>query len=158
VLFATHLLAAGLVGRVTRLSLPWLIAGAALPDLVDKPLAMAGLVELFHSIGHSAVLLPLAVLIALYSRTGAAAAVGWGSHLLLDALHVVVNGRAGHALFLFWPVTVPADPLAIPPGSFFLYYLWTPSFFLEGCLWIALAGVIATRRHSGRLAVDSEHG
>jgi hypothetical protein len=139
-LFLTHLLAAVLVGRLSRLSTRWLVVGAALPDLLDKPLGAIGVFELYHSIGHSAFFALCLVPIALYSRVGVAVAVGWGSHLLLDIVHVVVNGRPGHALFLLWPLTESADPLAIPPGEFFWYYLGTPSFYLECVLWlVALA-------------------
>ncbi|MFO7927341.1 metal-dependent hydrolase [Natronomonas sp.] len=145
-LFLTHLAAAAVVGRVSRLSTPWLLVGAALPDLIDKPLGALGVVELYHSIGHSVLLALLLVPIALYGRAGAAAAIGWGSHLCLDAIHVVINGRPGHALFLLWPFVEPADPLAIPPGAFFWYYLGTPSFYLEVIVWIALFAVLAADR------------
>lgn len=149
-LFPTHLLAAALLGRATTLSSRWLLVGAALPDIVDKPLAMAGVVELYHTIGHSAVLLLVAVPLARYSRAGAAAAVGWGSHLLLDALHVVVNGRPDDVRFVAWPLVVPSDPLGIPPGSFLLHYLWTPSFFLEVGIWLLAGAVLLENRRSGR--------
>jgi hypothetical protein len=142
VLFGTHLVAALLIGRVTTLAPLWLVVGAVTPDVIDKPVAMAGVTDLFHSLGHSTALLILVVPIALYSRAGLAAAIGWASHLLLDGVHVVINGRPGDVLFLFWPVVRPADPLKLPPGEFLLYYLWTPSFFLELCLWIALAGLL----------------
>lgn len=137
-LFPTHLLVAALAGRLSRLSPVWLVAGAALPDVVDKPLASAGVFELFHNVGHSGLLIVLAVPVALTGRAGLAVAFGWASHLFLDALHIVVNGRPGDVLFLVWPLAVPADPLKIPPGDFFRYYLWTPSFFLELTLWIAV--------------------
>ena len=151
-LFATHLLVAALLGRWWRLSLVPVVVGAALPDLVDKPLAAAGVVDLFHSVGHTA-LLAVVVLPAVAvcrgstrwrCRFGVAAAVGWASHLLLDAAHIVINGRPGDALFLLWP-------LAIPPGEFFLFYLWTPSFFLEVGLWVT-ALVLVGRRWYGRRA------
>jgi len=145
VLFATHLVAAALIGKASKLPLPWLLAGAAVPDVVDKPLAMAGVVELFHAIGHSAVLAILVIPIALSGRAGLAAAIGWASHLLLDAAHIVINGRPGDVPFLLWPVVVPADPLKLPPGEFLLYYLWTPSFFLEVGLWSALGVMLVTR-------------
>ena len=147
-LFLTHLAAAAVVGRVSRLSTLWLLVGAALPDLLDKPLGALGVVELYHSIGHSVFLALLFVPIALYGRAGVAAAVGWVSHLGLDALHVVINGRPGHAVFLLWPFVEPADPLAIPPGAFFWYYLGTPSFYLEIVLWLALFAVFRSDRRS----------
>jgi len=139
VLFPTHLVAAALLSRVSRLSPAWLVVGAAVPDVVDKPLATLGVTTLFHSVGHSLLLAVAVVPVALTGRTGLAAAVGWLSHIALDSLHVVVNGRPTDALFLFWPVVLPPDPLAIPPGSFFYYYLGSPSFYLEAVVWTALA-------------------
>jgi len=146
VLFPTHLVAAALVGRASRLPTVWLVAGAAVPDVVDKPLGVLGVVDLYHSVGHTALAAPLAVAVALSGRAGLAAAVGWGAHLLLDALHVVVNGRPGDALFLGWPLAVPPDPFAVPPGEFVLLYLWTPSFLLELLLWAALAAHLLGER------------
>ena len=151
--FPTHLLVAALLGRASRLSTFSLVVGTATPDIVDKPLAMAGVVPLYHSVGHSAVLVVVAVPLALYSRAGLAAAVGWGLHLLLDAIHVVVNGRPGDALFLGWPFVVPTDPLGLPPGAFFRFYLGTPSFFVEVAVWVAVVAVLlrawTTRRSTG---------
>ena len=149
-LFPTHLIAAGLVGRGSRLSTPWLVAGAAMPDIVDKPLAMAGVTDLYHSVGHSALLGIVVVPVALNDRAGLAVAVGWGSHLLLDALHVAINGRFSDALFLAWPVRVPPDPLKLPPGAFVRHYLWSPSFFVEVAVWILLLFALARRWSVGR--------
>jgi len=157
VLFATHLLAAAAIGwlsdrpRIRRfradpaaLSTVWLVAGAALPDIIDKPLGALGVVDTYHSVAHSALLVPLAVAVAVKHRHGLALAVGWGSHLALDALHVVVNGRVSDAMFLVWPVLVRSDPLAIPPGEFALLYVGSPSFFVEVALWLA-AIIVAVR-------------
>lgn len=155
-LFPTHLLAAYLVSRASRLSPVGLVAGAALPDVVDKPLATVGVTDTFHSVGHSGVVfLAFVVFTALVARSGVAPgrdvplapgivalAVGWGSHLLLDALHVVINGRPESALFLGWPLVVPTDPLGLAPVPFFFYYLWSPSFFLEVALWLSFAVVV----------------
>lgn len=152
-LFPTHLVAAALLGRVTRLSTPWLVVGAALPDLLDKPLGLLGVVDLFHSVGHSGLLAIVMVPVALSGRAGVAVAVGWASHLFLDAFHVVVNGRAADALFLGWPLTNQPDPLAIPPGSFVWYYLGTPSFYVDVILWVALAAVLASGWRAGGDAV-----
>ena len=152
--FLTHLAAAALVGRYSRLAPAWLVAGAALPDLVDKPLGTLGVVDLYHTVGHTALLAPLAVAVALTGRAGLAVAVGWASHLFLDASHIVINGRAPDALFLVWPLAVPPDPLALPPGAFFQYYLWSPSFFLEVAFWVALAGLAVRERRAGRPLLD----
>lgn len=142
VLFATHLVAAAVLGDRSRLA-PWpLVAGAALPDLVDKPLAALGVVDLYHTVGHSALLAAVLVPVALVDRRGLALAAGWASHLVLDTLHVVVNGRPTGAFSLGWPLVVPPDPLALPPGEFVLFYLWSPAFFLEFLVWAALAAVL----------------
>jgi hypothetical protein len=147
-LFATHLLAAVLLGRRLALLPAWLVAGAALPDVVDKPLAMAGVVDLYHTAGHSALLVVLAVPAAMAWRRGLAVAVGWASHLALDALHVGINGRPEDAIFLVWPLATPATPLKLPPGQFFVYYLWTPSFVVEVGIWVVAGAtaVLAWRR------------
>jgi len=138
-LFPTHLLAAAVAGRLARLS-PWLVVvGTVIPDAVDKPLGSLGVFEVYHSVGHSALLLVVAVPVALSGRRGLALAVGWALHLALDVLHVVVNGRPGDAAFLVWPLVTRTDPLAIPPGDFFWYYLGTPSFYLEVALWLGVA-------------------
>ncbi|MDZ5810894.1 metal-dependent hydrolase [Halorubrum sp. AD140] len=162
VLFGTHLLVAVCIGwlsghpRVRRrlddapaLSTAWLVGGAALPDVVDKPLGALRVVDVYQSVGHSALLAPLAIAVATRNRRrGLAAAVGWGSHLALDALHVVLNGRANDALFLAWPVLTRSSPLAIPPGEFALYYVGSPSFLLEVALWLT-ALVVALRSRFG---------
>ena len=173
-LFPTHLVVAVGLGVGSRLraassavpartsqpplSVGWLVVGAALPDVIDKPLGLAGVTELYHSVGHSALGLLVAVVVALASqrgvgvagRRGLSLAVGWGSHLFLDALHVVVNGRPSDALFLGWPAVLPPDPPAIPPGEFVWYYLGSPSSFLEVLLWLVVVALVV-----GWLRVDA---
>jgi hypothetical protein len=149
-LFATHLVAAAALAQWSRRSIPLSVAGAALPDLIDKPLASIGVVDLFHTVGHSAlVVLVVLAPVASYDRRARAVAVGWASHLALDAAHVVINGRPLDALFVVWPLAVPPDPLAIPPGEFFYYYLWSPSFFVEVGLWTAALVVLRPRLAAG---------
>nr|WP_246403851.1 metal-dependent hydrolase [Halobellus ruber] len=140
-------MAAGLLGRRLRLPVGWAVVGAALPDLLDKPLASLGVVDLFHSVGHSALLAVVVLPIAFVGRAGVAAALGWSLHLFLDAFHVIVNGRAGDALFLLWPLAIPPDPLAIPPGEFVFYYLWSPSFFVEVAIWAGAAALALRAVH-----------
>lgn len=141
-LFLTHLAVAVLLGRVSRLSTMWLVAGAALSDIIDKPLGAFGVFELYHSIGHSVFFLLFLVPIAWYTRGKIALVVGWGSHLLFDAVHVVINGRPGHTLALLWPLAKSADPLGVPPGAFFWYYLGTSSFYFEIVLWVSLGAIV----------------
>jgi hypothetical protein len=157
VLFPTHLAAGYLLGR--SFSAPaWVVAGAALPDVLDKPLAMVGVTELYHSVGHALLFgLALAAAWALSRRSlWLAVTAGWASHLGLDALHVVVNGRPTDALFLGWPVAVPPDPLGLAPVPFALQYLWTPAFFLELAVWAGLAVVVRRRLRPGRAGRATE--
>ncbi|MFO8114899.1 MAG: metal-dependent hydrolase [Halorubrum sp.] len=128
------------------LSTGWLVAGAALSDVVDKPLGVLGVFDVYQSVGHSALLAPVAIALAASHRHGLAVAIGWGSHLALDAFHVVVNGRASDALFLAWPVVSRSDPLAIPPGEFALFYVGSPSFYVEILLWLAALVVVGRSR------------
>jgi len=158
VLFPTHLVAAYLV--TVRWDLPpaLTVAGAALPDLVDKPVAMAGVSPLYHSAGHSAVVLGLATLLGLGSvalrdrpRTrGAllAVCVGWASHLVLDAVHVLFNGRPGDVRFLAWPLVEHAPAVRLPPLEFAVHYVGTPAFYLELLVWAGFAAVLARRVRS----------
>lgn len=152
-LFPTHLLVGALLGRVSPVSTTGLVFGAAIPDVVDKPLALVGTVDLYHSIGHSILLVAVFVPIALYSTAGFAVAVGWGSHLTLDALHVVVNGRPADLLSLFWPIVAPPDPLLIPPGSFVTFYVGSNSFFLEAGLWLLVGIVVFATWRSNSLFI-----
>jgi len=131
---------------VPALSTGGLVVGAALPDVVDKPLGMLGVFDVYQSVGHSLLRAPLALAVAASHRHGLAVAVGWASHLALDAFHVVVNGRASDALFLAWPVVARSDPLAIPPGEFALFYVGSPSFYLEVLLWLTAVVVLARSR------------
>ena len=155
VLFPTHLLAAALLDRVTRLSPWWLVVGAAVPDLLDKPLASLGVFELFHTVGHSAlVAVPVALVLATRGARRRAVAVGWLSHLALDTLHVVINGRPTDAYSLAWPLARPPTPLGIPPGEFFWYYLGSPSFVLEVGIW--LVGLVVLWRRLDAPTVASQ--
>lgn len=157
-LFATHLAAALLIGRVSRLPVLPLVAGAAFPDLLDKPLGTLGISELYHSVGHSVLLALVLLPLALYARVWLAFAVGWASHILLDVVHVVVNGRPGHAFAFLWPLAESTDPLGLPPGVFFRYYIGTPSFYLEVVLWAALLLTLVVQRRSGPEALRTAFG
>lgn len=151
-LFPTHLAAGYVLGRVTGHAVPLVVLGAALPDLVDKPLAAVGIVDLYHTVGHSGfVLVALGAVTVLSGREELrAVTVGVASHLALDAGHVVLNGRAADAAFLGWPVVLPPDPPALAPLAFARVYLATPAFFLESALWVALVWVVLTGRWQDR--------
>lgn len=157
-LFPTHLVAAYLIGRRWELPTLPIVAGAALPDLIDKPLASVGVVDLYHTVGHSLVALAVLGAVVLLAerwfapRGGARTAighrhwlalwVGWVSHLALDALQMVVNGRPDDVRFLLWPFVHHVPAVQLPPLAFASYYVGTPTFFLEIGIWVAFLAVL----------------
>jgi len=153
-LFQTHLLAGLVAGRLSSYPTLWVFAGVALPDLIDKPLGRLGVFDLYHTIGHSALFAVVLVPIALVWRHGVAVVAGWGLHLVMDAVHIVINGRLGDTVFLAWPILLPKLPIAIPPGSFFFYYLGTRSFYIEVVFWLLVLGTLARRWWRGEPLVE----
>jgi hypothetical protein len=115
--------------------------GTQFPDLVDKPLAFRGVVETGLTPTHSllvAVPLSVGVWLAAARRgapaVGLAFAVGYGSHLVGDAVYHALLGGSVAAWFLLWPV-VPTPPTpGMEPGlervglfvDRFLRFLGTP--------------------------------
>lgn len=129
-----------------------MVAGAALPDLVDKPLAMLGVIPAYHSVAHSALVsLRAAVALLLVRRRGdpsgvgrvAAVALGGGSHLLADAVHIITNGRPEDTVFLLWPVISEWDWIDAAPGTFAVQYVGTPSCYVELVIWAAVGALLA---------------
>jgi hypothetical protein len=141
-LFPTHLVAAYVIGKRLDLSLLWVVLGAAAPDLIDKPLATTGLVDLYQSIGHSALLFLGITVVVLVRREWVALWVGWTSHLLLDASHMIINGRPDDLQFLAWPLIKHTPAVHLPPIEFFFYYVGTPSFYVEIVLWLVFVYVL----------------
>jgi len=141
-LFPTHLAAAYVLGRRWHLPLIPVVAGAALPDLVDKPAAMVGLVDLYQTAGHSLLLLVAGFVVVFVRRSWTPFWLGWASHLTLDAAHMLLNGRPADLRFLAWPVVEHVPAVDLPPVAFFLSYLGTPSFYVEFVVWGLLATVL----------------
>lgn len=141
-LFPTHLAAGYVLGDRWALPRLPLVAGAALPDVVDKPAAMAGLVDLYQSAGHSLLLLVVGFAVVFARRGWTPFWLGWASHLLLDAVHMLLNGRPDDILFLGWPAIRHTPAVDLPPFDFFVQYLWTPSFFAEFVVWGLLAATL----------------
>lgn len=141
-LFPTHLVAAYVLGERWDLSTPLVVAGAALPDVVDKPLAMAGVTPQYQTVGHSLLALCGALVVVFVRREWTPFWVGWASHLSLDAVHMLLNGRLGDLRFLFWPVVEHRPAVDLPPVEFFVFYLGTPSFYAEFLVWAAFGYVL----------------
>lgn len=134
-LFPTHLVAAYLLALATRLRPLPVVIGAALPDLIDKPLGMAGVVGSYQTVAHSGLVLLVALAVVLWDRRLLGAAVGWASHLALDAAHMIINGRPVDVLFLLWPIANHEGTLQLPPLEFAVFYWGSPSFFVELGIW-----------------------
>jgi len=148
-LFPTHLAAAYVLGRRWTLPTLPLVVGAALPDLVDKPMAMVGITDLYQSVGHSLPLLVVGAVAIFVHREWTPFWLGWASHLLLDAFHMLLNGRPDDILFLAWPVIEHTPAVDLPPVAFFVHYLGTPSFYVEFVVWGLLAYVLVADGESG---------
>lgn len=147
-LFPTHLVAAYVVGRQWDLRVPLVVAGAALPDLVDKPAATLGVTDLFHTVGHSLLAVVFLGLLTLVYRSLFPLWVGWTSHLALDALHMVLNGRPADVQFLAWPFIRHTPAVNLPPLEFFEVYVGTPSFVAEFLIWGSFGYLLLRRRRS----------
>lgn len=151
-LFATHLVLGAILGR-SRFPTLWVVFGAALPDIVDKPLAMAGTIPTYHSIVHSALFGSVFVVALLLtgksdrtpsSRPVTAVLLGWASHLGADALHITLNGRAANTVFLLWPVVDTWDSIDTGPGAFLVQYIGTTSSYVDLLIW-SVGGYLLVR-------------
>ncbi|WP_435349116.1 metal-dependent hydrolase [Haloarchaeobius sp. HRN-SO-5] len=96
----------------SRLELGVLLVGTQFPDLVDKPLAWYWTVlPTGRSFAHSVLTLAAFCVLAYgvarrfdRPRLALAAAVGYASHLVGDALSPVVHGEFSFLTFLAWPL------------------------------------------------------
>lgn len=130
------------LGRYLEVPTAFVVLGAALPDLIDKPLAMVGVVDLYHTIGHSLLLLIIVGILAVRSRRWLAVWIGWTSHLFLDAFQMVINGRPEDAQFLLYPFVHHEPAVRLPPVEFAVEYVGSPAFVVEVVIWLVFIGVL----------------
>ena len=136
-LFPTHLLVVIPVAFETGLSVPLLLAGSALPDIIDKSLPALGLTETYHSIAHSIFTVAFLTALVFLYKPLLAFSLAYGIHVLLDVVQVGINEPSGNWRFIFWPVRFPENPLKLPPVNFLKHYIGTEAFYLEIFLWLA---------------------
>jgi hypothetical protein len=120
------------------------LAGAVLPDLIDKPLVALGVVPVAHSVGHSVVVLgALAAAVALVPRLRPA-----GPLLVGVAGHVAADLVVAYPTFLVnyaWPLLAPRPTPDDPVVAYWLEYAAGPLGALE--LALVAAGLVALARH-----------
>ncbi|WP_117595250.1 metal-dependent hydrolase [Haloprofundus halophilus] len=174
--FPAHLAVGYLLGVRARLALGWCLLGAALPDVVDKSLGLAGVLPAYQTVSHSIFGLVLVgatlrvVVDEATRRAGVAFAAGWLSHLGADLLQLTLDGRGAHAAgMLGWPVTHWSNPMvdgsipgytdtllsAIPflSEGYVVRYLSSPSFPVELVVCVLALGLfVAERRRRPRPA------
>lgn len=112
------------------------VIGAAIPDLLDKPLGMAGVVGSYQTVAHSGVVLFVPLALVLWDRRWLAVVVGWASHLALDAAHMILNGRPDDGLFLLWPLVDHDSAVQLPPLEFATFYIGSRSVVVELGIWV----------------------
>lgn len=134
-LYPTHLVACIPLIVLTDFNSVALFIGCAIPDIIDKPLPKYDIVDTYHSVAHSGITLAIFSLGGLISGLVLSVAVGWLTHILMDMLHMIVNGRPKHCKFTMWPVDFQEDPMRKPPMEFFKHYVGTFSFYLEFLIW-----------------------
>lgn len=88
------------------------IVGAALPDLLDKPPWLAGVVDVGRTVGHSLLFaIPAIAAVWVVAKTrdrrtlGVAFAVGYLSHVAADVPWHLLSGEYRELGFLLWPLT-----------------------------------------------------
>lgn len=101
------------------------VFAAALPDLLDKPLAAFGVVPVGRTLGHSLLFaLPLVAIVRIVARrrggpiAGDAFAVGYLSHIATDIPWHLLSGEYQELGFLLWPIAeMPAYTGTKPLGT-----------------------------------------
>ena len=140
-LFPTHLIGGYVSSRLFKQPVVLVVLGAALPDIIDKPLGILEVANYYHSVGHSIFTVLLLILVGIKFRQLIPIALGWTIHILQDALHILVNRGLENISFMFYPLLFPDKP-EITNGSvnfvsnFLSNYLWSIGFYTEFIFWI----------------------
>jgi hypothetical protein len=142
---AVSVLLARVAGLDDRRAFALVLAGAVLPDLVDKPLAAVGAVPVAHTVGHSVVVLAgaaLAVAGVARLRPAAPLVVGWAGHVAADLVVAYPRFLVNYA----WPLVAPRPT---PDGSAVAYWVEYALGPLGALELLLAAGAALTLRRAG---------
>jgi len=133
-----------------RRALALCLAGAVVPDLVDKPLFALELVPVAHTVGHSVLTVGLLGLVAARYRVLAPVVVGWASHVAADLVVAYPKFLVNYA----WPVL---GPRPTPDDAFLAYWIdyAASGFGAVEALLVGAALVSAYRRGLHWVALDA---
>ena len=143
-LYPTHLIATIPIFALSDLSAIPLLIGAAIPDIIDKPLPKLGIVDTYHSLAHSLLFIFLLTGVGLFYEFVLVVAIGVAYHIAIDVVHVFINGRASHWKFVLWPFAFQDDPMRKPPVDFFKYYVGSRSFYVEVVIWVVCISILVS--------------
>lgn len=140
-LLGTHLIGGYIVSEKMSYPQLYVILGAILPDIVDKPLGIMELTSHYHSFGHSIIFASMVLILSIkYSPHILALTIGWITHVFMDAFHIFINRGIERTTFMFYPFMFPDKP-EIQNGTvkfasnFWSNYIGTTSFYLEFVIW-----------------------
>lgn len=123
------------------------VIGAALPDLIDQPLAAAGVTSVTRTIGHS-LLFAVPFVVAVWLVAGrrerrdlaTAFTIGYASHLAADVPWHVLSGDFDELGFLLWPITHMPEYTGIKPlgtvGGLEVTTLWLEAVIFVFGVWV----------------------
>ena len=153
-LFPTHAAVGYLAGTHSRYPVAAVVAGAILPDLVDRPLLWLGLAGHSHTVGHSLlVALPVSATLAwLVGPRGASLGLGWLSHLAGDVVNVATTaGPARAPTFVLFPLVDPVGGQRLPTVAFSVPFISThyvsPVVLVAELAVLAWALLVAVRQY-----------
>lgn len=159
-LFGTHLIGGYIASRVSDMPVGLVVLGAALPDVIDKPLGILEIAPYYHSVGHSVLTVLLLSLAAIRYRSIIPVLLGWSVHIFQDALHIFINRGIEKTTFIFYPFMFPDKP-EITDGSisfisnFWSNYLWTTGFYVEFIFWGVALYLLYKQREEIREWIES---
>ena len=139
-----HLSLAFLAGSLLeydRRTIAVCLAGAMVPDLIDKPLFWAGVFDISHAVGHSVVTLGViaaAVTVISSLRVLAPAVLGYATHILADLFVAYPKFLINYA----WPLLPQRPPPDGPALDYWLAYAGSGPGVVEASIVVFAIGLV----------------